>query len=415
MPNDSAVITSIMSTNFPSYALEQPTVTICSPYKVVKSRVDEFFRIMTFDSDIQKYELEQTISIFAHYLQRNKPDISKKSNKSVMIIIMKWTDFLEKNYWTISDFLIFHHQPCDEFILKCYVARKPTICSDIFRVSKTRYGLCCSYDYLQTRDALLLKVNPPLKKRRNNFRQYNGLFEDGITFLLNLSHQNPIYSSNEYNAALVYLHSRDDYPFVYTNAAWISSGIEMVYRYSINAMVSSTAVKNLDPSLRKCYSRDEVKLKFFDHYTLENCNIEADMELMIEKCNCLLTRYPNQGFVKDCTVYNSFCYHSLGIDYSFYHKKFVNINGKRMQCLERCNYVRHIPTSNSAPIADPELNSYGVWDDIKNITGLALFSLFRGSTESVVYEKTLTATNLELIVWISGFAGPTPQDRRDFD
>ncbi|XP_039283780.1 uncharacterized protein LOC111049798 isoform X2 [Nilaparvata lugens] len=237
----------------------------------------------------------------------------------------------------------------------------------------------------------------------NTSMQYG--FEDGMTLLLNLSSHDSVYSMFSRNVATVILHSPKDFPSFNHHRAFITAGTETFYKYSTSAMIAGQSVEYLDPSTRQCYSHDEVKLKFFDHYTLENCFIEADMEAFIAKCDCLPLEHPNPGLYKDCTIYNALCYATVKNANNHNLDKFIHIEGRELQCFETCSYVRHTPIVYSANIDGGQFNSYGIWDNITNSTGLSLLNLCQQSSEAIVYQREIDGESWRTIVWFGGVAG----------
>ncbi|XP_039283776.1 sodium channel protein Nach-like isoform X3 [Nilaparvata lugens] len=154
----SQVITSLVTTSYTNFQYEQLTLTICNNKKASKSSVDRFFKMMPFDDEEEKSELEQSLPTFINHLYFNSVKTRKRLSGSDIHVVMKWTDYLQKHDWSMSRFLLFLSHNCSEMIVGCKVGRKEVDCSDISRTSRTGVGFCCSVDYnIQTKDTLLLK------------------------------------------------------------------------------------------------------------------------------------------------------------------------------------------------------------------------------------------------------------------
>jgi acid-sensing ion channel, other len=65
-------------------------------------------------------------------------------------------------------------------------------------------------------------------------------------------------------------------------------------------------------SERKCYFRNEHRLKYFQEYTPNNCELECEVDLILEKCGCLLISVESK---------KHFSYDFLKANYAFFFSK----------------------------------------------------------------------------------------------
>lgn len=76
------------------------------------------------------------------------------------------------------------------------------------------------------------------------------------------------------------------------------------YRVSINRMsmilvlphlsVGLPAIRDFSPTLRKCHFVYEHKLRFFHHYTQQNCELECLSNYTLQKCGCVHFSMPSK-------------------------------------------------------------------------------------------------------------------------
>ncbi|RZF44498.1 hypothetical protein LSTR_LSTR002271 [Laodelphax striatellus] len=398
--SQSQVLTSLVSTSYPIYALEQPAITICSADKAFQSSVDRFFSMMSFNDEEEIKLLKQSLPIFLHHAYSG----FLKDDTNHINLLTRWTDYLEKINWSLIEFLLYISQPCSEMILQCTVGSVNYNCSDIFKLTRTGFGFCCSFEYIQKKDNFLMQQYPvePRKYKIKLSKQYG--FEDGLAVLLNLSSQGSVYSAFYKDTASIFIHSSKEFPADRSIKVYISGGTETFLRFKSTGMMGSSGLEDVDPLIRQCYMEDEIKLKYFDHYTLGNCVLESDMEVFITKCNCLSIQHPNLGIFEDCSVFHEHCI-SYQISKLFTdHTKYITIDGERIPCLERCTYVRYTPSVSFGDFDVPEYNSFRLWDEV-NVTGLTLVQIFQQSAHARVFKRSVTRHHWEILVVVGGLAG----------
>ncbi|XP_039283769.1 sodium channel protein Nach-like isoform X2 [Nilaparvata lugens] len=377
----SQVITSIVATSYPTFTLEQPAITICNANRAFKSSADRFFKTMNFHDESEKEELQHSLpKLIEHF---SIPNIRQAISDRHMI--MKWTDYLQNNGWTLNEFMLYLSQKCSDMIVGCTIGMTEVDCSDIVSTTRTGLGFCCSVAYMQNRDALLVR-HAPESPQKTSIPFVQSGYENGLSFLLNLSQQDSTFSEFYKNSAAVFIHSPMDFPSIHTVKIYISDGAETFSRIKSTGMLYTPGLEDLDPISRQCYMEDEIKLKYFDHYTFGNCFMENHMELLISRCNCLKPQYPNQDP------------HVGG------RRIFITINGSRIPCLERCVYSRFSPAVTVGRLDGHQYNTNKPWNGM-NVTGLTVLHTFQQSFESRAYKRTALVSHWRKIVVVGGLAG----------
>jgi hypothetical protein len=57
---------------------------------------------------------------------------------------------------------------------------------------------------------------------------------------------------------------------------------------SPKSILSSEELRQYSDASRKCYFANERRLKYFKQYTQNNCELECETDLVLEKCGCFL-------------------------------------------------------------------------------------------------------------------------------
>lgn len=63
---------------------------------------------------------------------------------------------------------------------------------------------------------------------------------------------------------------------------------------SPNLILASHAIHNYPPAIRQCYFTFERKLRFFRHYTQQNCEIECLSNHTLHECDCVNFSMPSK-------------------------------------------------------------------------------------------------------------------------
>lgn len=94
----------------------------------------------------------------------------------------------------------------------------------------------------------------------------------------------------------VFVHSPYGYPKV-INGAYVpfSKRKELNMKVSVVHTYSTSDVRSVDLSTRRCVFPDEVKLKLSENYHQDTCYFECRIEYLRNRCNCTPYFYPRLG------------------------------------------------------------------------------------------------------------------------
>jgi acid-sensing ion channel, other len=100
----------------------------------------------------------------------------------------------------------------------------------------------------------------------------------------------------------VYLHMPNEAPQISKHF------FMMPYYYHTQVMVipkvylSDPELRNFPVEKRQCYFSDERYLRFFKHYTKNNCEIECLVNLTLSRCGCLVFHMPGKLKVEEVVI-----------------------------------------------------------------------------------------------------------------
>lgn len=131
------------------------------------------------------------------------------------------------------------------------------------------------------------------------------------------------------------IHSPYDYPQPEINGFEISTDVDTKFILKPSITKASLEVRGYPIDVRKCVFEDEVDLKFFQHYTKSNCELECKIEYIFTNCNCTLYFMPHVENAKICVTFDDFeCYKNKN---SEFNPKTAN----GCNCLPLCNIINY--------------------------------------------------------------------------
>ncbi|XP_017773247.1 PREDICTED: sodium channel protein Nach-like [Nicrophorus vespilloides] len=149
---------------------------------------------------------------------------------------------------------------CEEMLVKCKWEEREYNCSRLFTETFTDQSRCCSFN------SDLTKTRSPIHTKY--FGQYMGL-----KVITNNSNDDDQFSLIRAKGITVALHYNDDYP---VNAKYrvISSSYITYFQITGTSIEDSEEVQMLPVDQRECVYEHEVKLKYFNGYSDNNCLTE---------------------------------------------------------------------------------------------------------------------------------------------
>lgn len=136
-----------------------------------------------------------------------------------------------------------------------------------------------------------------------------------------------------------YVHSPNEMPLniPYQKFTKIFYGTLIEVLIKPEVVRSDESIMSMELEHRKCYSEDEVKLKYFKKYTKHNCDLEILSEMTFEKCGCVPFNYIRNKTMDVCDVWIMECLLTVQniIDQENRESEFSR------HCLPLCNSVSY--------------------------------------------------------------------------
>lgn len=104
------------------------------------------------------------------------------------------------------------------------------------------------------------------------------------------------YACTSFQGFQVVLHQAIRYPTVQQHYFRVPLGKSVIVAVSPSQIVTSVKVKQYSTSKRKCLFQSEVSLKYFKHYTQDNCKLECLTDYTLQKCGCVAFFMPRKYF-----------------------------------------------------------------------------------------------------------------------
>lgn len=136
-------ITTIATTNHPIWEVPFPSVTICNINKVYAPNAVNITRLLMEKG----VSLERIYKFFELIPNLINPEYVDSEFLSISAI-------LQGMNYTTETLMSEIAQPCDKLLRKCFWKGKETECHELFKLSRSTEGICCSFNYKALRRSL---------------------------------------------------------------------------------------------------------------------------------------------------------------------------------------------------------------------------------------------------------------------
>ncbi|KAH8372850.1 hypothetical protein KR009_006574 [Drosophila setifemur] len=242
-----------------------PPVTICPDvlFNMQKSKV--FLRTLELPNGAHLNGILRKLHIFYGFML----DDERYSNED----IEQMESVLSLNNLTIQQFVEHLRWDCDEILYRCRFNGQIQDCSELFQLSKTFFGHCCSFN---------------LRQRGLNFtaQRVIGGPKQGISVIVR--YKDDSYDpeqSYSYGVKLL-IQETDAFPSAHAAANFIAFNTEVFAAVRPQETFCSGAVKALSVQERNCVFRNEFKLRYFSEHVYPNCELNCRVTNMVKFCGC---------------------------------------------------------------------------------------------------------------------------------
>ncbi|XP_039286868.1 pickpocket protein 28-like isoform X2 [Nilaparvata lugens] len=189
------------------------------------------------------------------------------------------------------------------------------------------------------------------------------------------------------------VHNPAEPPTPYQTVAYAETDATTIFKISPQLTSTSENLRFWTPEARGCYYSHERKLKFYSTYTLHNCDIECEAEMIYNECNCSVNVLSHRISTPLCGIHQVDCLKKVIIRFSSRQQDSKHFSA--CNCLPACTEIAYDMEFSSLPMLfeDPSSNIS------KNATK-------KGNTAVVSYLfKTNSVSNIQrvAIVTISDF------------
>ncbi|XP_063978470.1 sodium channel protein Nach-like [Diachasmimorpha longicaudata] len=263
--------TLVISSQYPAWKIPLPALTICHPNVASRYRLQQYQNEGKTIKMPYGIKLEQFMKdlefIQEMYIPTNHFQNSMARLNTVMVY----------NNLTISKFLTILSPPCDDFFIRCKVHDEIKGCDEFVRISRTVYGLCCSFNYA---------FGKGYRRWILNQEAYSHSFGNNYIFSVILKSFGPedrISGLTYGDGVRVLIHDSHTYPGPSAREVIARQGSEMIAYIYGHVLTVSPEVLNLPREERDCRSA-----KTDDGiYRLDNCVTACHEKLFRSYCNCV--------------------------------------------------------------------------------------------------------------------------------
>ncbi|XP_040167541.1 sodium channel protein Nach-like [Anopheles arabiensis] len=312
---ETPTVTVTESTNYPTWNLPFPAVTVCNLNKISASAARSRAETMRRPGNMTVDELAEMFRLFLHVTGLGDPDpVRYRLLHDIMLM----------NNLEIPQLMGEFTPPCGTLLERCMWKGTQWRCDNLFQVVNSTEGLCCSFNYYG-----LLKDNYPKKITvsvpKDPRRVMASGYQTGLSVLLQ-PHAEDYHSTDVASYGFkVMIHSSYDYPDNDAEIKLVLAGTESFITLRPTATYATDDALDVAPSVRNCYSRQERVLGVMQRYSYVNCMVECRAANIYAKCGCVPYHLPNNGSMRNCEM-------------------------KDMECVVRARdrYVTAVPTRNGS-------------------------------------------------------------------
>eukprot|EP00093_Oithona_nana_P001068 01068.XXX_2260_3474_1 [CDS] Oithona nana genome sequencing. len=276
--NQTPILTSISTTNYPLHQIPFPAVTICPNTKGLRGKiVHEICRqnwTEKMDPDQVLLSLYNSVSpiLGTDYEFDNHTDDPLGLNITETISLLKRVS-----------------PRCSDYILQCTWNSVKYHCNQLFKVASTDVGFCCSFNLVPP-NQILSNSNKTTDVFEQKYIAGHGL-DKGLSILID-SLVCEFLSNDFFDGLKVYVHNSDTFPEVGQRGFIIDKGT--VNYVALNAYITQSSVntERYDNLTRGCNFAHERQLKYYKNYTRANCELEAKIDGFKENCGCKPYYFP---------------------------------------------------------------------------------------------------------------------------
>ncbi|XP_060522682.1 pickpocket protein 28-like [Cylas formicarius] len=235
-------------------------------------------------------------------------------------------DRIPKNNFTDEDFYTFLKTGAPNFLRKCSWMGRDIPCEQIFQPLYTDEGLCVTFNMLSKREMFTDKaenIDPPPQSYIDrssagwsaDHGYHAGVSSDtyprrallsGSTNALEVSfalnNTDVDYGCTHFQGYKVVLHNPIRFPTISTHYFRIPLKKSVMVAITPSMILTSEDLRDYNTEKRNCYFQSDTKLTYFSNYSQINCQMECDIKMTIDRCQCVEYYMPRNKSMPICGI-----------------------------------------------------------------------------------------------------------------
>ncbi|XP_037808930.1 pickpocket protein 11-like [Lucilia sericata] len=288
------------STQYPTWSIPFPAVTICNLNRISKRRAEYL---------AQKFEKTSNMSI---------PELNDYFNSALATAFnlkattgdqKTLTALLKLNNYSLPQLLNELTPNCENELLRCKWQGHFIRCKHLFQKIQTAYGSCCSFNY----KALQKTTNKRTDYVKNHYLEYSTScgYKTGLSVLLDPHLENYKASLTLSPGFLVLIHDSHDFADTSSLKRIIQPSTFNKIHVLPQQTHATSYIARESLHKRKCYLPWERPMYYFGSYSQVNCLAECRSLKLYQKCKCSLANWPRKDNWTVCGLEESKCYLKL--------------------------------------------------------------------------------------------------------
>ncbi|XP_021937906.1 sodium channel protein Nach-like [Zootermopsis nevadensis] len=382
----------VETNHYPTWRLPFPAVTLCNANRIFRSKAEAVVSKLSLPEHMSSEDALQRLSVLGELIDPNPERISQFSKDE----IAELQKIIDDHKYTVRDLMRMLGQSCEELLVRCMWEGSILNCSELFTERKSYDGFCCSFNYRGVVETLTNDGRKTLSVPAQNEVRYTRYYSHrmGLTVLVDPAAHDYFVATMFSVGIRMLVHGSDDFPDDTATEKVLPVGRELLFRVTPTSGYCTEAVRQLDPSARKCVFESEMKLKYFPVYSEINCITECRMDYTIHYCNCSHFYYHNTGAIRLCDLNDLPClkryYYRMGSD------------ATPCDCPPLCNNVDYDVQASSGDFKAKEFQITPFFTNITNVTGRTLFHFYFGNHVSIRTRRDVINSWTDLLSSLGG-------------
>ncbi|XP_033606268.1 sodium channel protein Nach isoform X3 [Cryptotermes secundus] len=279
--NESPTVTNVETTNYPIWNIPFPAVTLCNNNKVYQPAAIKLAENLSTQLHLNYSVVLEVLRMLPALINPRKIDLQQAHMAQ---------DMLFRAGYNITDLMLELAPPCEEILVKCIWQDAESNCSDLFQVSKSVLGVCCSFNYHGIDEKL--RIAKDEEEARIHYA-YGAGRHAGLTVVLNTGQLEYFAPLDPLYGIRAVFHDPDDFPDAGLQMALIEPQRLVSVMLEAQVVESMSDVRWISVQNRQCWFDDEVAVVHTSpKYSYYNCLTECRMKAFQDKCGCIPFFYP---------------------------------------------------------------------------------------------------------------------------